>query len=268
MFRRAVLVAAPLAALTLAPGSAPQTKEPAGSLAASEPASAYFRGTPEAASDLPHIIASGVSASVATAAAAIAPSRTAPVNSDGPNGATSPTLMDSKDIPLLTVAYAAHRHDGEAAKAAALAAIGVTPAYVAEMRALGREFAGLEPSEFAEMRAVGVTPQFARDLIAAGFPGIDPDGLVEARATGLTGGYVRAMRAAGVRGDLDDFVQLRAVGVDPAFAAHARKSGTKLVDVDELDRISTPAALIPPMPPAPPRKASISVPIRIRIPHG
>ena len=252
VFSGAVLVAAPLAALTLAPGSATQTKGRAGSLAASEPASAYYPGTPEAASDLPHIIASGVSASVATAAAAIAPSKTAPDESDGPNGATSPTLMDSKDIPLLTVAYAGHRHDGEAAKAAALAAIGVTPAYVAEMRALGREFAGLEPSEFAEMRAVGVTPQFARDLIAAGFPGIDPDGLVEARATGLTGGYVRAMRAAGVRGDLDDFVQLRAVGVDPAFAAHARKSGTKLVDVDELIELHT-GGMIPPMPPAPPR---------------
>ena len=160
--------------------------------------------------------------------------------------------MDSKDIPDLTAADVAHRHDGEAAKAAALAAIGVTPAYVAQMRALGREFAGLEPSEFAEMRAVGVTPQFARDLIAAGFPGIDPDGLVEARATGLTGGYVRAMRAAGVRGDLDDFVQLRAVGVDPAFAARARKSGTKLVDVDELTELHT-GGMISPMPPAPPR---------------
>ena len=110
------------------------------------------------------------------------------------------------------------------------------------------------------MRAVGVTPEFARDLFAAGFPGIDADDLVQARAVGLDGSYVRAMRSAGVRGDFDDFVQLRAVGIGPAFAARARKSGMRVLNADDLVDLQTgglsrpPAPpKVPPAPPAPPK---------------
>src|SRR5690348_9588591 len=74
VFVGAVLVAAPLAALTITPAaSGSQHKSKASSLAASEPYSAYYPENSGVAADLPHLIASGVSTSVATAAAAIAP---------------------------------------------------------------------------------------------------------------------------------------------------------------------------------------------------
>ena len=41
---------------------------------------------------------------------------------------------------------------------------------------------------------------------------------------GVSGGYVRSLKALGVRGDLDDFVQLRALGVTPAFVHRARNA--------------------------------------------
>ena len=45
------------------------------------------------------------------------------------------------------------------------------------------------------------------------------------------------MRQAGARGDLDDFVQLRAVGVDPAFVTRVRLSGMKSTSADDLVEI-------------------------------
>ena len=71
-------------------------------------------------------------------------------------------------------------------------------------------------------------------MIAAGFPSITADELVEARAVGITGPYIQAMRAAGVRGDLDDFVQMHVVGIQPSFVARARRAGVNVSDVDEL----------------------------------
>jgi len=60
------------------------------------------------------------------------------------------------------------------------------------------------------------------------------------------------MRSAGVRGDFDDFVQLRAVGIDPGFAARARKSGRSLT-ADDLVELQGGGLARPPVPPAPPR---------------
>jgi len=135
-------------------------------------------------------------------------------------------------------------------------AVGVTPEYIGAMRAAAPRLANLDFNEFTGMRAVGVTPEFARALVAAGFPSITADGLMEARAVGLTGEYVSAMRSAGVQGGLDDFVQLRTVGVDPAFAARVRASGIKHLDADELVQLKALGMTrvpLPPRPPAPPQ---------------
>jgi beta-lactamase regulating signal transducer with metallopeptidase domain len=293
VFVGAVLVAAPLAALTLTPAG---TKSKAGSptVAASEPQSAYYPAVPDAPADLPHLIASGVSTSVQTAVAAVADKKAQPdfeaEGSDGASvvskngvlvasspsgasatiyppdsqgrrkvvaiaasGARSTTYIDSRDVPALTAVYGGRaRAAAASARRVAMAATGVTPEYVAQMRAVGHGLAALDASEFAGMRAVGVTPEFARDLFASGLPGIDAEDLVQARAVGLNGSYVRAMRSAGVRGDFDDFVQLRAVGIDPGFAARARRSG-KVLSADDLVELQTGGLSNPPVPPVPPR---------------
>jgi hypothetical protein len=102
------------------------------------------------------------------------------------------------------------------------------------MRAAAPRLVKLDFGDFTQLRAIGVTPEYARDLVAAGFPSISAEELVEARAVGVTGAYVSAMRAAGVQGDLDDFIELRAVGLDPSFAARVKASGIKVLEADDL----------------------------------
>jgi bla regulator protein BlaR1 len=151
-----------------------------------------------------------------------------------------------------------HVRRGDARQSVALQALGITPDYVAAMRATAPQFARFAAADFAGMRTVGVTPQYARELIGAGFPNISADDMVGARAVGLSGAYIRALKSAGVRGDLDDFVQLRVVGVDPAFVERARKSGYAVSDPDDLvelralGRVAPTALPRPPRAPAPP----------------
>jgi beta-lactamase regulating signal transducer with metallopeptidase domain len=300
MFAGAILVAAPLAALTLTPAAPKGAPSKASTVAASEPSrSTYSATTPDQPTDLPHIIAKGVSTSVATAVAAVAPnvnveSGDADFEAVGPNGsrissthgltvargpngstvtvyppdaqgrrkvvaqaqngATAVTYADSDEqIP----AFARPRsRDRTIDRAIEAKVIGVTPDYIAAMRAAAPRLANLDVSEFTGMKTVGVTPEFARSLAAAGFPSIGADQLMEARSIGLTGDYVRAMRASGIQGVLDDFIELRAVGVDPEFAARVKASGMKVKDADDLVElkalgVSRPSA--PPRPPAPPQ---------------
>src|SRR6478672_13816505 len=74
VFTGAVLIAAPLAALTIAP-AAPKAARSPKAVAASEPRSQYYPATREVPTDLPHIIADGVSTTVSTAVAAAQSSR-------------------------------------------------------------------------------------------------------------------------------------------------------------------------------------------------
>ena len=304
VFVGAVMVAAPLAALTLTPAGS-KAKNATAALAASEPSSPYYSGTSAAPTDLPHLIASGVSTSVSTAVAAataIAPEVAKRAEADfraespsgatveqvngmiiarspsgatstiypadasgrrkivarGPSGAVAVTYVDADDVPDMVrrAKRKGSRDDREIDKIIEMKAVGLTPEYVAAMRAAVPRLSSLDFEDFTSMRAVGVTPEFARALVAAGFPSISADQLVEARAVGLTGDYVRAMRATGLRGDLDDFIELRAVGVDPAFAARVKASGIKVLDADdlvELRALGISKAPKPPRTPAPPR---------------
>jgi bla regulator protein BlaR1 len=315
VFAGALLVGAPLAALNLTPAVPKTWKTSATRLTASEPASAYYSGTREVPSDLPHIIAQGVSTSVATAVAAVGPAvgraesevhiasadgasverdngMTVLRGSDGATvrsrngmtvmrgadgstmtiyppdaqgrrkvvarsstGAVSVSYANANDFAVATADRMHHARDRAIDAVIEAKAVGVTPEYIAAMRASAPSLADLDFNEFSGLRAVGVTPDYARGLVAAGFRSISADELMQARAVGLTGDYVSAMHAAGIRGDIDEFVQLRAVGVDPGFAARARASGIRVSNADDLVRLRAldiahiPA---PPRPPAPP----------------
>jgi len=295
VFAGAVLVAAPLAALTLTPASPKPARLAATKSPAGQPVAPYYPETPEPPTDLGHIIASGVSTSVNTAVAAataIAPDvakRQGDFHTEGPNGATvdsvngtivakSPsgatstiyppdkkgrrkivavapngatavTYVDAREVPEKFY-RADRRRNSEIERAIEMKAVGVTPEYIGAMRAAVPRLGGLEFSDFTSMKAVGVTPEYARALVPAGFPSITSDELVEAKAVGVTGDYVRALRSVGVRGELEDFVQLRAVGVDPAFAARVKASGIRVIDADDLVELR---ALGISKPPAPPR---------------
>jgi bla regulator protein BlaR1 len=270
----AVMIAAPLAALTLTPGANPTANKPAKAawpLVKSQPTSAYYP-TVSGPTDLPRIIADGVSTSVATAVAAVAPEE--PMTQQEARSATiAQVVANATQVRAAALADAAQARARAADRAYRLTdhnvdsivemrAVGITPDYVNAMRSILPRLASLDPSDFAGMKAVGVTPEFARSLVAAGFRNIDADELTEARAVGLNGDYVRALTAAGVVGDIDDFVQLRAIGVPPGYAQLLRKSGYAIRSADKLVELwalrMSPGHLgtappIPPVPPVPPR---------------
>ena len=237
-FTGAVLIAAPLAALTLTPAE-PKADKAAKTIAASEPRPQYYPTAREVPTDLPHIIADGVSTTVSTAVTAAQSSREDTEDAEAARESALARARKAREQALQTAEEA--REDARAAvrpdlvsRALAGGRVGVTPEYIAAMRAAAPRLAHLDISDFTGLRTLGVTPEYARGLAAAGFPSITADELMEARAVGLSGDYVRAMRSAGIQGDLDDFVELRSVGIDPAFAARARAAGVHLRTPDDL----------------------------------
>ena len=110
------------------------------------------------------------------------------------SGATTVTYAAADDeIPGFGQFKASKGFD----KAIKIKATNVTPEYILDMRTAAPSLGHLDVSEYASMKAVGVTPDFARDLVAAGFPDVDFDELVQARAVGVSGGYVRSLKALG-----------------------------------------------------------------------
>jgi beta-lactamase regulating signal transducer with metallopeptidase domain len=294
VFVGAILVAAPRAALTFTPaGSGVQPARKSGAVAASEPGSAYYPGTPAVPNDLPHLIASGVSTSVATAAAAIAPATAAtepdfvseasngskvvskngvmvatapsgatatiyPPDAHGrwrmvavsPSGARAVTYVNAADVPGMSAAFAGRgRSDDAIETAIEMKALGITPEYVAAMRAASPALRNVSADDIVGMKAVGVTPRYVQELAQAGFGNLGPDDLTEARAVGLTPDYMRRIRATGVRVSLDDLVELRAMGITPEELSRAHVTGP--IDKDEIRALI--AGPRPPRPPQPPR---------------
>ncbi len=226
----AFLVAAPLAALTLTPGGKHETTK--STLSASQPSSA-----PNVPTDLPRLIASGVS----TAVAAVAPIKPEDQRAVAIAQAVA-SATQARDVALAEASRATQRarasirnsDDDRIDAVVAMHAAGVTAEYVNEMRAAAPSLGSLDPAEFAGMYTVGVTPQFVRDLTAAGFRNLREDDLTGAKAVGLTGDYVRGMAAAGVRPVIDDYIQLKAVGVPVQYVMSIRKSGHRVPDADQL----------------------------------
>ena len=293
VFAGAVLVAAPLAALTMTP-AAPKPQKTASKISASEPLAPYYPAQNEP-TDLPHIIAKGVSTSVSTAVAAVAPAVQLAANNNNvelvsANGASvrtengitvsrSPTGASVTVYPpdaqgrrkvvaigphgetAISYADAAfdmrrehHREHNDAIdNAIAMKTVGVTPEYVAEMRAAAPELRGAEASDLIGMKAVGVTPDYVRGLYAAGIRDFDASDLAGARAVGVDGNYVREMRAAGFGdADLGDLTGARALGITGAYIREMRAKGYE-GDLDDFIALRSVVGRVPPVPPAPPR---------------
>ena len=302
VFTGAILIAAPLAALTLTPAS--PAKQAAGasvagaeSLSASQPGSSYYADAHETPTDLPSIIADGVSTSVATAAAVVSPLTEDEI--DAREEALEAAAQAREDAAQAREDAAEAREEArervreaaeqarEAAREARrtavnvrqrsavdvaieLKALGITPEYIAAMRSVAPQLARLPASEFSGMKAVGVTPDFARGWARSGFRTVTAEQLTEARAVGLTGDYVRSMIGEGIRGSFDDYVQMRVMGVSPHYVQSLKRSGMNIRDPDKLVemramgitshdlKVARPPA--PPKPPKPPRAPAVPPP--------
>lgn len=248
VFVGAVLIAAPLAALTLTPAgtskSSHQVRWPAQAGAAG--ASHTFVAVSDTPADLPHIIASGVSTSVATVRSAVDPDE-AQAERDAAADAARDAVAEAKQARREALAEVrrataqAHSEVGvtnldkdQIHDLIEMKVAGVSPAYVNELRAAQHRLKLVTPGDFAALRNAGVTPEFARDLAAAGLANLDIDGLVMARSSGLTGDYARAVVAAGVPPRIGDYVQLRAAGVPSQYVVKIKKSGVVIRDADKV----------------------------------
>ena len=287
VFAGAVMVAAPLAALTFTPaGSKVGLSPKAPKAAMSEPASAYYPEASEAASDLPHLIASGVSTSVATAAAAIAPvpDKAEPdfraaasdgarvVKKDGVMVATAPSgsraviypadangrsrIVATASNGVTSTVYVNAADKSDVDEAIEFKALGITPQVITAMRSSSPSLRGADADEIVQLRAVGVSPDYIRGMVAAGFAGLGADELVQAHTAGLTPEYARGMAAAGYR-DLDGLIAMRAVGITPEYANEFRRKGYRTFGPSELIKMKANDIHVedlrkPPRPPTPP----------------
>jgi beta-lactamase regulating signal transducer with metallopeptidase domain len=264
MFAGAVMVAAPLAALTVIPGG----NKDANAAKAQPRASADYRA--EVPTDLPSIIAGGVS----TAVSAVTPQGIEPAQqaraaaiAEAVESAEKAREVAIAQAGVATAKARARAHslsDGQVDAIIQMKAVGVTPDYAKAIRAVSSTLGSLDPAELAGLKAVGVTPEFARSLAAAGFRDLDANQLMTAYAVGMSGDYARAMAAAGIARDFDDYVQLRAVGVPVQYVIKVRKSGQKIRDADKIVELwavgvdandlkrPPPAVPAPPVPPVPP----------------
>ena len=302
VFAGAVVVAAPLAALTLTPSAPKAPKAARSAVTASEPSSPYYPAASDEPTDLPRIIAKGVSTSLAGAVAAIGPSAVVspngsdfetvapngasvtssggvmvarapsgatvtvyPADSNGrrkvvaraPNGATSVSYSDSDDDIRGAVSAPFHQKGNALQNAIAMKAVGMTPEYVAAMRASAPELRDADADDLVGMKAVGVTPAYVHDLAAAGLRDFDAGDIAGARAVGVDGSYIREMRAAGFGdADLGDLTGARAVGVTGEYVRQMRLAGYDgdLSDFIALRAVKEGHRPRPPLPPLPPAR--------------
>ena len=256
VFVGAVLIAAPLAALTLTPaGAAKQKKAEAHALAASEPYSAYYPGTREMPADLPHIIAKGVSTSVASAVAAVQSANDGSFSIVGSDGAsvTRKNGMTVATSPsgASTVTYIDGRTEARAPG-------GASTVTYADGRTVARAPSGASvtvypPDSKGRRRVVSIAPNgataisYAQSDIPAGTivgswaerndrheSAIDR--AIEMKAVGVTPEYVAAIKSAlpQLRLTSEDVVQLRAVGVTPDFIQELAREGYRNLDADDI----------------------------------
>jgi len=112
--------------------------------------------------------------------------------------------------------------------------LGVTPAYVASIRAAGPQFRSLDEDEMIELRVKGVTPEFVRALTAAGYGHESADEIGDAAVLGLTADAVRRYNGAGPRRSLEELTELRMLGVTPEFIVATRRAGHPPLSAEQL----------------------------------
>ncbi len=255
VFVGAVLVAAPLAALTLTPAGAPsQTKNRSSMVSASGPSDAYYPAAAEEPTDLPHIIAKGVSASVSTAVAAVVPSVVAADNGhdfrvEAPGGARvsrshGTTIVASATGATVTVYPPDANGRSKVVAVAPNGATAVSYADGAEAAAMAGANETRRGHDSAIDRAialkvVGVTPEYAASIKSV-FPQLrlDSDDLVELKAVGVTPEFIQELGREGYRNvNADDIVGAYAAGVRPDYIRGMAAAGYPRIPLEELTQL-------------------------------
>ena len=235
-----VAAAAPLAALTLVPG------------AAGDDEARSFKVVPPAQS-LPAVVASSVAQATTVTtdvvttqvSAALAGRHAEQARRDADQALANARQQLAMGVNAQVQADNARRHaelaerraleaDHEAAiearaeavaHAAAAHAIRVDPSYAAQIRAAAPGLK-LDGGDLMGMQAVGVSPDWLRSMIAAGYQPRDSGDLTGARAVGVSPAYVAELAREGYRGlALHDLTSMRALGVDAGYIRRLRQQG-------------------------------------------
>lgn len=111
-----------------------------------------------------------------------------------------------------------------------LRAVGVTHQYVESMRAI---FPDTPIDDLQGMKAVGVTPAWVQSMRSAGVT-IDAESATGLKAVGVTPEYIREMRAIFPKLDGDEVQGMKAVGVTPAYVRELRDAGVRITDSDDV----------------------------------
>jgi beta-lactamase regulating signal transducer with metallopeptidase domain len=220
VFVGAVMIAAPLAALTLTPGGPRLAKPlPAGS---AKTHYADYSATREVPADLPHLIASGVSTSVATAAAAIVPQTVSTVAKDdfsaiASNGAK---VVSNKGVTIASAANGAtvtvYPPDAQGrSRVVAIAPGGA------------RAVSYADASEVAGLTAIENARRAQKSAI---------DRAIELKAVGATPEYVASIKSVlpQLRLTSDDVVELKGVGVTPDFIQELAREGYRDISAEDI----------------------------------
>jgi beta-lactamase regulating signal transducer with metallopeptidase domain len=238
VFAGALLVAAPLAALTLTPGGPKLAVASQSSTNRSASHYAHEMIAREVPADLPHIIAQGVSTSVATAVTAVSTANAEREAASRALAQANDAVARANDAAVQANTAAArivvHANvDARVNDIVEMKALAITPEYVSAMRSVAPQLRSLQPAQFVALKSVGVDPLYVRDLADAGLRNLSQEQLIKAKSVGLSPNYVRGLAKAGIRPDIDDYVQLRTVGVPVDYVAHLGKSGRR-PNADEI----------------------------------
>ncbi|MCX8474800.1 MAG: M56 family metallopeptidase [Sphingomonas sp.] len=220
-------MAAPLAALTLAPSQAASVAAGPVRAASAAPASPASRAS--SATSLTH----GVSARAQDTDALPSTS----TNDQALVEASSASQVSMQAVQLavpVVVAQASPSQEIRVDQIIEMRAIGITPEYKRAMAQAG--FPGLTTDQLAQARSLGVTPEYVRDMRAAGLAG-NFEQILGARALRLDPGYVGEMRRLGVRGSLDDYQGMIALGVTPQYVRRLRARGIGVTSPDKLTEL-------------------------------
>jgi beta-lactamase regulating signal transducer with metallopeptidase domain len=250
VFVGAVVIAAPLAALTLVPNGTVAAKK-AAAAASPDKQAAYAPYYPESApTDLPSIISQGVSTSVQTAVAAIGPTINRATNGDvqavSPSGA-SVTTHDGITTAIAASGATTTVYPADAHGRRKVVMRGPNGATVVTYADSDDDIPGAVSAPFREknealrnaiaMKAVGMTPEYMAEMrnSTRELRDADIDDMMGMKAVGVTPAYVRDLTAAGLRNfDASDVAGARAVGVDGNFIREMRAAGFGDADLSDL----------------------------------
>jgi beta-lactamase regulating signal transducer with metallopeptidase domain len=103
--------------------------------------------------------------------------------------------------------------------------------YIAGLESVGLK--NLTADQLIALKVQGVTPQYVRELHAAG---LNPDvnHLVALKVQGVDPAYVRDIRSTGLNPSLNDLVALRVQGVTPDYVRQIQSQGFKNVSVQDI----------------------------------